>query len=60
MDNRKDCYFGGNDAYGRVASSCSQFMGRGDVTMFNMVNYHACENCRHHNEHNHCGLGLDR
>jgi hypothetical protein len=36
-----------NDEMVSVASQCSRFSRRNDVTLFNMMDYQSCENCRH-------------
>jgi len=30
-----------------AAAHCSAFEGRSDISIFNMINYQSCENCRH-------------
>ena len=40
-----------------TASHCSRFSKRNDLSMFNMMNYQSCENCRHMTPDNRCIVG---
>lgn len=56
---REDDYYDDTDEMYRVASHCSRFTRRGDMTVFSMSNYQSCENCRHMTADNRCLAKMD-
>lgn len=57
--NYEDRDFEYGDEMMSVATHCSRFSRRRDVSSFNMTNYRSCENCSHMSPDSQCALRLD-